>query len=151
MLVARSVRAAELRPPPVRSGAGRRQRCSARAIVIATGAQYNKPRIANLEKFEGQGVYYGATYMESQLARAKTSSWWAAEIPPGRRRCSCRRPRARFTCWCARKVSDTMSRYLIQRIDENPAIELHYHTEIVALEGEAYLERVTWRDNAPAK
>ena len=44
-------------------------------------------------------------------------------------------------------LSDTMSRYLIQRIEENPAIELHYKTEIVALEGEKQLERVTWRDN----
>src|SRR5208282_3445577 len=40
---------------------------SARAIVIATGAQYKKPAIADLKKFEGQGVYYGATYIESQL------------------------------------------------------------------------------------
>ena len=39
----------------------------ARSVVIATGAQYNKPRIANLAIFEGQGVYYGATYMEAQL------------------------------------------------------------------------------------
>jgi len=41
-----------------------------------------------------------------------------------------------------------MSRYLIQRIEENPAIELHYKTEIVALDGDDHLERVTWRDNA---
>ncbi|HKQ87364.1 MAG TPA: FAD-dependent oxidoreductase, partial [Candidatus Acidoferrales bacterium] len=40
---------------------------SARTIVIATGAQYNKPPIPNLKKFEGQGIYYGATYMEGQL------------------------------------------------------------------------------------
>ena len=40
---------------------------AARSIVIATGAQYNKPRLANLERFEGEGIYYGATYMESQL------------------------------------------------------------------------------------
>jgi thioredoxin reductase (NADPH) len=45
------------------------------------------------------------------------------------------------------QLSDTMSRYLIQRIEENPAIELHYHTEIVRLEGDTQLERVTWRDN----
>jgi thioredoxin reductase (NADPH) len=38
---------------------------AARAIVISTGAQYNKPPIANLKNFEGQGVYYGATYIES--------------------------------------------------------------------------------------
>ncbi|HEU5403303.1 MAG TPA: FAD-dependent oxidoreductase, partial [Terriglobales bacterium] len=40
---------------------------SARSIVIATGAQYKKPNLQNLRHFEGQGVYYGATYMESQL------------------------------------------------------------------------------------
>jgi thioredoxin reductase (NADPH) len=38
-----------------------------RAVVIATGAQYNKLRLENLQKFEGKGIYYGATYMESQL------------------------------------------------------------------------------------
>jgi len=43
-------------------------------------------------------------------------------------------------------LSDTMSRYLIRRIEENPGIELHYKTEIVSLEGGAHLERVTWQD-----
>ena len=40
---------------------------AARAIVISTGAQYNRPTLAHLKKFEGQGIYYGATYIESQL------------------------------------------------------------------------------------
>jgi thioredoxin reductase (NADPH) len=44
------------------------------------------------------------------------------------------------------QLSDTMSRYLIQRIEENPAIEMHYCTEIVGLDGDTQLERVTWRD-----
>src|SRR5256712_10857810 len=44
------------------------------------------------------------------------------------------------------QLSDTMSRYLIQRIEQNPAIELHYRTEIVDLEGDTHLERVSWRD-----
>src|SRR5204863_2745244 len=43
-------------------------------------------------------------------------------------------------------LADTMSRYLIRRIDENPAIVLRTRTEIVALEGDAQLERVQWRD-----
>jgi thioredoxin reductase (NADPH) len=45
-------------------------------------------------------------------------------------------------------LSDTMSRYLIQRIVENPAIELHFQTEIVALEGESHLERIAWVNRA---
>src|SRR5260370_30418055 len=44
------------------------------------------------------------------------------------------------------KLSDTMSRYLIQRIEENSAIELHYQTEIVGLAGDTHLERITWRN-----
>ena len=44
-----------------------------------------------------------------------------------------------------------MSRYLIQRIEQNPAIELHYQTEIVNLEGEMHLERITWLDKSTGK
>jgi thioredoxin reductase (NADPH) len=44
------------------------------------------------------------------------------------------------------QLADTMSRYLIQRIEENPGIEVHYCTEIVALDGDSQLERVTWKD-----
>ncbi len=44
-------------------------------------------------------------------------------------------------------LSESMSRYLIRRIESNPAITLRTHTEIVALEGENHLEEVGWRDN----
>ena len=124
-------------------------RLAARAIVISTGAQYNKPRIANLEKFEGQGIYYGATYMESQLCEQEDIVVVGGGNSAGQA--------AVFLSQTAGKVhmlvrsgqlSDTMSRYLIQRIEENPAIELHFKTEIVDLEGDTHLERVTWRSNA---
>src|ERR1700722_8336502 len=122
---------------------------TARVIVISTGAQYNKPRIANLEKFEGQGIYYGATYMESQLCEHEDIVVVGGGNSAGQA--------AVFLSQTAGKVymlvrsgqlSDTMSRYLIQRIEENPAIELHFKTEIVNLEGDTHLERVTWRSNA---
>src|SRR6202035_2357456 len=45
----------------------------------------------------------------------------------------------------AGQLSDTMSRYLIQRIEENPAIQMHYCTELVGLDGDTQLERVTWQ------
>jgi thioredoxin reductase (NADPH) len=45
------------------------------------------------------------------------------------------------------ELSSTMSRYLIQRLTQNPQIELHLNTEIVAIEGDPRLERVTWQDN----
>jgi thioredoxin reductase (NADPH) len=50
-----------------------------------------------------------------------------------------------------KELSETMSRYLIQRIVENPGIELHLETEIVGLAGDSHLERVTWRDRATGK
>jgi thioredoxin reductase (NADPH) len=46
----------------------------------------------------------------------------------------------------SQRLSDSMSRYLIQRIEENPGIEVHYKTEVVSVEGDPHLERVTWRD-----
>jgi thioredoxin reductase (NADPH) len=120
---------------------------AARAVVIATGAQYNKPRISNLDHFEGQGVYYGATYMESQLCEQEEIIVVGGGNSAGQA--------AVFLAQTARKVhmlvrsnqlADTMSRYLIQRIEENPGIEMHFHTEIVALEGDNHLESVTWKD-----
>ena len=115
--------------------------------MIATGAQYNKLRVPNMDQFEGQGIYYGATYMESQLCEGEELIVVGGGNSAGQA--------AIYLSQTARKVhilvrsgalSDTMSRYLIKRIEENPAIELHYKTEIVSLEGGAHLERVTWQD-----
>lgn len=120
---------------------------ASRAVVIATGAQYNKPHIPNLQTFEGQGVYYGATYMEAQLCEQEDVVVVGGGNSAGQA--------AVFLSQTARRVymlvrsgqlSDTMSRYLIQRIEQNRAIEMHYRTEIVNLEGDTHLERVTWRN-----
>jgi len=120
-----------------------------RSIIISTGAQYNKPRIANLEKFEGQGVYYGATFIEAQLCGGEEAIVVGGGNSAGQA--------AVYLSQTARKVymlvrsgnlSETMSRYLIQRITENPAIEVRYNTEIVAMGGEGALDCVSWRNNA---
>ena len=122
---------------------------ASRAIVISTGAQYIKPGIANLQKFEGQGVYYGATFMEAQICEGEDVIVVGGGNSAGQA--------AVFLSQTARKVhmlvrsgglAETMSRYLIQRISENPSIELHYKTEIAALEGDTQLERVRWTDKA---
>jgi thioredoxin reductase (NADPH) len=120
-----------------------------RSIIISTGAQYNKPKIENLKKFEGQGIYYGATYIEAQLCQNDDVIVVGGGNSAGQA--------AVYLAQTARKVhilvrsralSETMSRYLIQRITENPGIELHCKTEIVALEGDTQLERVTWLNKA---
>jgi thioredoxin reductase (NADPH) len=120
---------------------------AARSIVIATGAQYNKLRIPDLQKFEGQGIYYGATFMEAQLCEEEDIVVVGGGNSAGQA--------VVYLSETARKVhmlvrsgqlSDTMSRYLIRRIEENPAIEVHYKTEIVGLDGGMHLERITWQD-----
>ena len=78
---------------------------------------------------------------------AKKSSSWAAETPPDRLRCISPNLPVGYTCWCGPgKLSDTMSRYLIDRIENHPKVSLHYNTEIVGLEGDWHLERVQWRN-----
>lgn len=118
-----------------------------RTVVIASGAQYRKPKLENLTKFEGQGIFYGATYIEAQLCGKEDAIVVGGGNSAGQA--------AVYLSQTASKVhmlvrsgqlSDTMSRYLIQRIEENPVIELHYYTEIMGLDGDTQLERVTWRD-----
>jgi len=119
-----------------------------RAIVISTGAQYNKPRITNLENFEGQGVYYGATFIEAQLCGHDEVIVVGGGNSAGQAAVYLSQTAGKVNMLVrSGNLSETMSRYLIQRITENPAIELHFKTEIVAMEGSGALERVTWRDN----
>ena len=123
-------------------------RVLARAVVIATGAQYRRLGVENLTRFEGAGVYYGATPVESQLCRGEEVVVVGGGNSAGQA--------AVFLAQAAKRVhmlvraaglAETMSRYLIRRIEQSPAIELLPHTEIVALEGARHLERVSWRDN----
>jgi thioredoxin reductase (NADPH) len=121
----------------------------ARSIVIAAGAQYNKPDIANLKQFEGNGIYYAATFMESQLCGGDEVIVIGGANSAGQA--------AVFLAETAHKVymlvrgktlSETMSRYLTQRITKHPVIELHLETELLSLEGDSRPERVTWLDRS---
>jgi thioredoxin reductase (NADPH) len=124
------------------------QRLPARAVIIATGAEYRRLAIDNLSRFDGAGVYYAATHMEAQLCAGDEVVVVGGGNSAGQA--------AVFLAESARRVhmvirsgglADTMSRYLIRRIEDHPAIERHVHTEIVSLEGNGHLERVGWRDN----
>ena len=76
----------------------------ARTVIIATGAEYRRPKIANLSRFVGAGVYYSATQMERNSAKTMKWSSSGAATRPARRRCSCRRRRSTCTCWCDRRT-----------------------------------------------
>jgi len=152
MMIARTVTAVDCDRQPYEVTLDDGNKLHARSIVISTGAAYNKPKISNLTKFEGQGVYYDATYMEAQLCGGEEVIVIGGGNSAGQA--------AVFLSQTASKVhmlvrsgelSSTMSRYLIQRIEENPAIDLHYRTEISGLDGDTHLERVIWKDNAKAE
>jgi thioredoxin reductase (NADPH) len=121
---------------------------AARTIVIATGAFYRKLAVPDLARFEGVGVYYAATAMEAQLCRGEDVIVVGGGNSAGQA--------AVFLAQSARRVhmlvraaglAETMSRYLIRRIEQSPSIELRTGMEIVALEGGDRLEAVCWRDN----
>ena len=124
----------------------------ARTVIIATGARYRKPSLANLGQFEGAGVYYNATFMEeAQLGAGDEVIVVGGANSAGQA--------AVFLAQTARRVhllvrsnslSESMSRYLIRRIEETPTIQIRTRTEIVALEGNGHLERVQWRDGTGA-
>src|SRR5437667_4126852 len=128
------------------------QRLPARVVIIATGAEYRRLPIDNLPRFEGAGVYYAATTMEAQLCADEEVVVVGAGNSAGQA--------AVFLAQTAGRVhmvirsgglADTMSRYLIRRIEDHPAIVRHVHSEIVSLEGNGHLERVSWRDNASGR
>jgi thioredoxin reductase (NADPH) len=124
----------------------------ARTVIIATGAQYRKPALSNLEQFEGAGVYYNATFTEeTQISGSAEVVVVGGANSAGQA--------ALFLAQMGRRVhllvrserpSGSMSRYLARRIADTPAIQILTSTELVALEGNAHLERVQWRDGKGA-
>ena len=120
-------------------------RVPARAVIIATGADYRKAAIPNLERFEGSGVYYGATFIEAQFCNGEDVVVVGGGNSAGQAAVFLARTARRvFMLVRSGGLVDTMSRYLIRRIEDNPAIELLTHTTIDGLSGGDHLERVTW-------
>jgi thioredoxin reductase (NADPH) len=122
-------------------------RISTRTVVIATGAQYRKLPLENLSRFEGAGVYYGATFVEAQLCTGEEVIVIGGGNSAGQA--------AVFLAQTAKRVymlvrsaglAASMSRYLIRRIENSPTITLRPQTEIVALEGDNHLNSAYWRN-----
>jgi thioredoxin reductase (NADPH) len=123
-------------------------RIPARTVVIATGAEYRRPPLKNLSQFEGSGVYYGATFVEAQLCGGEEVIVVGGGNSAGQA--------AVFLAETTKRVhmlvrsaglAESMSRYLIRRIEETATIVLRPYTEIVAVEGGNHLEFVRWRNS----
>ncbi len=122
-------------------------RVRSRTIIIATGAAYRKPSLGNLSQFEGVGIYYGATFMEAQLCRNEEVVVVGGGNSAGQAAVFLAQTSRVRMLVRSNGLVESMSRYLIRRIEQNPAITLSVNTEIVALEGTHHLERVSWRDS----
>src|SRR5438876_7925666 len=124
------------------------QSLRAKSIVVASGARYRRPEIENLDAFEGRGVWYWASPIEAKLCVGQDVVLVGGGNSAGQA--------AVFLSGHARKVymiirggglGASMSRYLIERIEAAPNIELVFNAEVVRLEGidGVALERVRWR------
>jgi thioredoxin reductase (NADPH) len=126
---------------------GRRLR--ARTVVIASGARYRRPAVPRLAEFEGRGVWYWASALEARMCSGAEVALVGGGNSAGQA--------AVFLSQHAAKVNmlvrgsglaASMSRYLIDRIEATPNIELRPHTELTHLHGDPAdgLVAVTWRD-----
>ena len=148
MMIARGARrlSCERRPYKVEIDGG--EPVHARTVVIASGARYRKLPLSNLGAYEGAGIYYGATPIEAQLCRGEDVIVVGGGNSAGQA--------AVYLAETARRVhllvrgpglTETMSRYLIRRIEGIDTIDVRPRTELVDLAGGNHLESVSWRDN----
>jgi len=120
----------------------------ARSVVVASGARYRRPEIEKLSDFEGRGVWYWASPIEARLCAQQEVVLVGGGNSAGQA--------AVFLSGHARKVhmvirggglGASMSRYLIERIEAAPNIELMFNAEVTGLQGgqDGSLTRVRWR------
>ena len=132
----------------VRLTDGRRLR--ARTVVIASGARYRRPSVQRVSEFEGRGIWYWASAIEATMCAQTEVALVGGGNSAGQA--------AVFLSQHASRVhvlvrgpglAASMSRYLIDRIEATPNIELRPHTEITQLRGDARagLAGVSWRDH----
>jgi thioredoxin reductase (NADPH) len=118
-----------------------------RTIIVATGAQYRKLPLPDLDRFEGLGVYYAATQAEAALCADDPilivgggNSAGQAAMFLSQHAASCR------LAIRGGDLSKSMSRYLIDELERREQVELMTYTEVVELRGDAALEAVIVRD-----
>jgi len=125
------------------------ERVTARCVVLATGARYRRLEVDGLDQFEGSSVHYWASPLEADLCADEevvlvgggNSAGQATVFLAGRAR--------RVTLIARRPLSQTMSQYLIERIEAQPNIDVVIGCEIAELRGaDEMLEEVSWRDRS---
>ncbi|MGL5097967.1 MAG: FAD-dependent oxidoreductase, partial [Planctomycetia bacterium] len=113
------------------------RKAKGRSVVLATGAKYQRLEAAGAADHEGRGVYYGATAMESELCVGCDVAVVGGGNSAGQGAVYLAK-HARSVHVLVRRdgLAETMSRYLVRRIEETPNIHLHARTEITAVHGD---------------
>jgi thioredoxin reductase (NADPH) len=120
-----------------------------RAVIVASGARYRRLAVENLDRFEGAGVYYAATDLEARVCDGRAvlvigggNSAGQAAIYLGQNNC-------RVTIAIRRDdLTQSMSQYLVERIEADPKIDLLTGVEVQGLAGQDHLEQVTLNHTA---
>ena len=122
---------------------------NARSVVIATGAQYARLPVEEADAFAGRGIYYNATHMEAQLCDSEEVAVVGGGNSAGQAAVFLAQTSSKVHLLVrSNQLSESMSQYLIARIDAHPKIEIHYQTQIVGMTGVAHLESIDWKDDA---
>ncbi|MEY2420670.1 MAG: thioredoxin reductase [Acidimicrobiaceae bacterium] len=121
---------------------------SARAVILATGAHYRRLDVEDLERFEGAGVYYAATELEARVCAGSNVIVVGGGNSAGQAALFLAQQGSPVALVIRRRdLADTMSHYLIERIDADPRIDVLSETEVRTLAGVSHLERVTVEHN----
>jgi thioredoxin reductase (NADPH) len=108
----------------------------ARSIIVASGARYRRPNIANLDTFEGAGISYWASPIEAKLCAGEEVALVGGGNSAGQAVVFLAPRVKQLHLIVRRDLAATMSRYLIDRIAALPNVEIHVDTEVEALEGD---------------
>jgi thioredoxin reductase (NADPH) len=123
------------------------ERTRARSVVIATGARYRRLDVDRLEDFEGSSVHYWASPLEADLCAGEEVALVGGGNSAGQATVFLATRAKRVTLIARRPLGDTMSRYLIDRIEAQPNVDVVIGCEINELVGSGgVLEGVSWRD-----
>ena len=120
---------------------------TAKSVIVATGARYNRLPLGRLAEFEGIGVYYAATQMEAQACGPDPVAVVGGGNSAGQAALFLSRTSTEVHVIIRGDTLQTsMSRYLIDQIERNPRIIVTPRTQITALLGKDQLEGVELRD-----
>jgi thioredoxin reductase (NADPH) len=117
-----------------------------RAMVIAAGVKYRKPALPELARFESTGIFYSATHLEAQLCENEQVAVVGGGNSAGQAAVFLSRIAAGVRVLVrGPDLADSMSRYLVQRIADSSVVRVQTRTQIEALEGANWLERIRCR------